>query len=334
MMTMSRRLPAWMARARDEWMSPMLRGISRARTLGLAAEMSFWLFLSLVPLAAVAGLIAARVATTRGAMTGGLLSTVPSAARNLIENEVQHVAAWHGSTVAPLAVAMFLWLAGSGIHSVFDALEVQAGTSRPWWRQRLLSLATCAALSTGVALLGLLAVGLGWLETLAGKAIPLAGFGASITGLALRAAGGVVVGVTMVAGLYRVGIPREARARIPIFPGATLAVLLVACLGWGYGVYVSTTGTGDAYQGSLAVIGVTLMTLWLFSVALLLGTELNKLIGNRRSGHSTASATGRSPSSGEIWPTSDASSCPQTSPTPPIEPSTGRSPLQHGSARP
>ena len=40
-----------------EWLDPILRGVDRARTLGLAAEMSFWLFLSLVPLAAVAGLL-------------------------------------------------------------------------------------------------------------------------------------------------------------------------------------------------------------------------------------------------------------------------------------
>ena len=48
---------AWVAQAR-EWLDPMWADIARARTLGLAAEMSFWLFLSLVPLAAVAGLAA------------------------------------------------------------------------------------------------------------------------------------------------------------------------------------------------------------------------------------------------------------------------------------
>ena len=326
--------PAWVVRAR-EWIDPMMRGISRARTLGLAAEMSFWLFLSLVPLAAVAGLVAARLAT-RGSLGAGLLSSVPPDVRKMIETEVHQVANWQGSTVAPLAVGMFLWLAASGVHAVFDALEVQAGTSRPWWKQRLLALATCAALSTGVALLGLLAVGVGWIETLAGKAVPLAGTGATVAGMLLRAVAGIAIGVAMVAGLYRVGIPRVARVRIPVLPGAMLAVFLIAGLGWGYRVYVSTTGTGDAYQGGLAVIGVTLMTLWLFSVALLLGAELNRLLAERRAASHPTSGAGAEPSPGarQSWPTSNASSYRPTSPTRPIGRSTGPSPSPDGSAHP
>ena len=86
----------------------------------------------------------------------------------------------------------------------------------------------------------------------------------------------------MIATLYRVGIPSEARRRTPILPGALLADGLLVALGWSYRFYVSHAGAGDAYQGSLAVIGVTLMTLWLFSVALLLGAELNKTLRDRR----------------------------------------------------
>ncbi len=323
----------WIARARV-WIDPMLRGVSRARTLGLAAEMSFWLFLSLVPLAAVAGLVAARVATARASLVGELLASVPPDARKMIEAQVQQVANWQGTTVAPVAVAMFLWLAASGVHSVFDALEVQAGVSRPWWKQRLLALAACAGLSAGVALLGLLAVGLGWMGALAGRAVPVAGVGATVAGVVLRTVASLGIGVGMVTGLYRVGIPREARARIPILPGAILAVVLTAGLGFGYRVYVSTTGTGDAYQGGLAVIGVTLMTLWLFSVALLLGAELNRVVAERRAPRGSARGPVAEPLSGakEPCPTSDVSSCPPTSPRRPTVRSTGPSPSPNDSA--
>ncbi len=327
--------PAWVARARA-WIDPMMRGVARARTLGLAAEMSFWLFLSLVPLAAVAGLIAARVAISRASLAGGLLSSVPPDVRKMIETEVHQVANWQGRTVAPLAVGTFLWLAASGVHAVFDALEVQAGTYRPWWKQRLLALATCAALSAGGALLGLLAVGVGWMEALAGKAVPLAGMGATVAGLLFRTTAGLAIGVGMVAGLYRVGIPRVARDRIPIVPGAVLAVLLIAGLGWGYRLYVLTAGTGDAYLGGLAVIGVTLMTLWLFSVALLLGAELNRVLSERREANREADGvtTGPLPGARQSWPTSNASSYRPTSPRRPTGPSNGPSPSPNGSARP
>lgn len=268
------------ARAR-EWLDPVLRGAIRARTIGLAAEMSFWLFLSLVPLAAVAGLAAARLATSRALMAGSFLSTVPPEVRTMIEGQVETVAHWNGK-VAPVALSVFVWLAANGVHAVFDALEVQSGTTRPWWKKRLLAMATCVGLSIGIAIVGLLAMGLDRVRALAGPAVPLAGAGASLANDLARLVTGSAVSVAMVVALYRVGIPREARHRTPILPGALLAVALLAGLGSGYRLYVSNMGVGDAYMGSLAVIGVTMMTLWLFSIAILLGAELNKVLRDRR----------------------------------------------------
>ena len=265
------------------WLDPVLRGVIRARTLGLAAEMSFWLFLSLVPLAAVAGLVAARLAMSRASMAGSFLATVPPEARRMVQSQVEVVAHWNGGRVAPVALAGFVWLASSGVHSVFDGLEVQSETTRPWWKRRLLAIATCVGLSVGVAILGLLAVGFDRVQALAGLNLPLAGAEASMAAVVARAVTGFVIAFGMVAALYRVGIPREARHPTPILPGALVAVALLAGLGSGYRLYVWRAGTGNAYLGSLAVIGVTMMTLWLFSIAILLGAELNKVIRDRLS---------------------------------------------------
>ncbi len=292
----AKRAIAW-ARA---WLDPILRGVIRARTVGLAAEMSFWLFLSLVPLAAVAGLVAARLATSRALMAGSFLSTAPPEARTLIKGQVETVAHWNGK-VAPVALSVFIWLASNGVHAVFDALEVQSGTTRPWWKKRLLAMATCAGLSIGIAMLGLLAVGLDRVQALAGRAVPLAGAGASLANDLARLVTGSAISVAMVVALYRVGIPREARHRTPILPGALLAAALLAGLGSGYRLYVSNMGVGDAYMGSLAVIGVTMMTLWLFSIAILLGAELNRVLRDRPA-RSPRSAAGAAPRSGEAGP--------------------------------
>ena len=312
----------------------MWEGIGRARTLGLAAEMSFWLFLSLVPLAGVAGLMAAKIAIQRAGAVGALLSSVPADARALLSAQVAQVAQGSGRRVAPLAIGMFVWLASSGVHSIFDALEVQAGVGRPWWKKRALAIGTCIGLSIGVAILGLLAVGLGWLEALAGRTVPHAPMEGTIAGFVARAAFGLAVAIGMVAALYRVGIPSEARRRVMVLPGTLLAVALIAALGWGYRVYVSATGTGDAYEGSLALIGITLMTLWLFSLALLLGAELNRVAAERRAGRCAVHddvAGGLGKVAGQ-WPNSDESSYRPTSPTPPRKPSTGPSPSPSASA--
>ncbi len=264
------------------WVVPMGRGISRARTHGLAAEMSFWLFLSLVPLAAVGGLVVARLVESGGPVADAFLAAVPPDAREVIRQPVERVAAWHGSTVAPIAVLTFVWIAATGVHAIFDGLEVQTGAARPWWKKQLLAVFMCMGLSVGVAGLALLVAGFDRIAALTGLAVPGQSPSPSPVYRSLRTVAAVAVGLGMVAAVYRVGVPREARARFPVWPGTLLAVALIGLLGWGYGVYLSTVGSGDAYMGGLAAVGVTLMTLWLFSVALLLGAQFNKVVGDRR----------------------------------------------------
>ncbi len=84
------------------------------------------------------------------------------------------------------------------------------------------------------------------------------------------------------AGLYVAGVPKSARKRIAVLPGALVAVVLEGLLGWGYTIYVQTSGTGSAYTGTLAVVGVTLMSLYLLAMAILVGVEAGILVGERR----------------------------------------------------
>jgi membrane protein len=264
-------------------MRAMLAGVRRARTLGLAAEMSFWLFLSLVPLAAFTGLVAARTAMAHDDwLTLSLFSAMPPLARDLLARQVALVATWH-SGVAPFAVAMFLWLASSGVHAVFDALEVQSGTSRPWWKTRLLALATCIGLSSGLAVIALLGTGLEWVERTLGVSLPWFALATEhgAAGSLVRRLAAIVVAVAMIAGLYRAGTCWSESPRIRVLPGSALAVGLTALLGRGYAFYIARAGAGDAYQAGLTVVGVTLMTLWLFCFALLLGVQLNRVLYER-----------------------------------------------------
>ena len=265
------------------WLKVLLGSISRARTFGLAAELAFWMFISLIPLAAVAGLIVARLAMADEHAALTMLHGVPPSMRELVGTQLAKVSAWNGGTVAPLAALTFVWLASSGVHSIFDALELETEScQRPWWKKRLYAIATCVALSLGVAILALLGTGLGWVERFAGKSFDVGANLHETLSLALRVGTGAVVAFGLVAGLYWVGLPASVRRRMPLVPGAIAAVFLMALLGWGYGFYISQVGSGDAYQAGLAVIGVTLMVLYLLSVALLTGAEINRVLGARR----------------------------------------------------
>jgi membrane protein len=269
-----------------QWVKLFLASLGRSRTFGLAGEMAFWLFLSLIPLAAVAGLVVAKVAATRTEVVGPLLGTLPPAVRELIAGELGKVSAWNGGAVAPIAALTFFWLASSGIHAVFDGLELETESApRPWWKKRALAVATSIALSIGVASVALLGAGIEWFQRLAQSTAAidtLPAFATSAASTVFRLALAAVIAIASVSGLYFVGLPRRARRRMPILPGAVLAVGLQAALGLGYGFYVRTLGDGGAYQAGLAVIGVTLMALYLFSSALLIGVELNQILGARR----------------------------------------------------
>jgi uncharacterized BrkB/YihY/UPF0761 family membrane protein len=125
----------------------------------------------------------------------------------------------------------------------------------------------------------------------------------------------------MLAGIYRVAVPYDGSPRPPALPGAILAVALNAALGWAYGWYVTRDRSASAYAAGLAVVGATLITLWLLSLAVLLGAEFNRILAER------LRAT-------EQWQRSGASSSQRTSRKLPTELSRGRSIWHRSSARP
>lgn len=274
------------------WAKDLLVRLDRTRTFGLAAETAFWLLLSLVPLAAVLGLVAARLSMGNWRDAAPLLSSLPAAARDLVGTELARLATWNGGTVGAGSAAMFLWLASTGVHSIFDSLELQVGSSRPWWKKRLLALAACVALSVAVALLAFLGPGLdratgslgAWLPSLRG----LGGPGSASRALRLAVSAAIVFGYTC--GLYRLGIPSTARRPMPIVPGAVVAMLLEIASGYVYALYLAEVGDGGAYVAGLAAIGVTMMGLYTFVAALLVGAAVNRQLGDAATPASVPSA--------------------------------------------
>ncbi|MGZ3454159.1 MAG: YihY/virulence factor BrkB family protein [Polyangiales bacterium] len=264
------------------WAKLLLESIDRSRMTGIAAELAFWLFLSLLPLAAVAGLVVARLAMHDVESTSALLASLPPGTRDLLTKELARVSAWNGGAVAPIAALTFVWLASSGVQSVFDGLErVAQAKPRPWLKKRLIAIATCVGLSIGVALLGFLGAGMRLVEKFAGK-LPFVDWVPDAVGSALRLAIAFAIAVGLVSGLYTVALPKSVRGHTPLVPGAIAAVLAQGVLGFGYGAYIHHAGDGGAYQAGLAVIGVTLMALYLLSIALLVGVEINVLVAGRR----------------------------------------------------
>jgi membrane protein len=251
--------------------------IDRTNTLGLAAQVAFWVFLALLPLAAVVGLVVSRFAIANAGVAASVTSSLPSASRALVADEMTRVANWNGGAVAPVAAVMFVWLASGGVPSVFDALELQVGVARPWWKKKLIALAMCVAISVGAAAIGFLTAGTAWIFHFIGRAVPPAVESTFSPVWAIaRFAMALVIAASVVSGIYWIGTPPSARRRAPILPGALFAAIFNALCGWGYGLYLSEAGVGEGYEAGLAVIGVTLTSLYLVAVGVLVGASLNQ----------------------------------------------------------
>lgn len=273
------------------WTVDLYRCMERGGTFALAAQTAFWLFLSLIPLAAVAGLIAARFSIGNWERLTPVVNALPSSTRDLVKSELLTVSRWNSGTVGLTSGIVFIWAASSGLHAIFDALEMETGAQRPWGTKRLLAVATCLMLSVAVAILAVIGPGLeGGLEWLSQYVPQLAMFHGEPTmpGRVLRIAVSAVLLFGYIGGFYWVGVPPEVRRGMPIIPGAIVAVVLEGALSLGYSLYVARMGVGAAYGTGLKIIALTMTALYFFSIALLTGAVVNRKLAAGRARRNSA----------------------------------------------
>lgn len=270
----------------------------------VAPAMAFHFFLSLLPLLVFGGWVIGALVRQRGAesILDPFLSSLPATTETIVEREAHRLGG--ADRLGPLAALGFLWIASGGAHGLMDAVEGVVGVPRrPWWKQRLIaavwvlaSLAAIAAASFAV---------IKWESafhdeddapsaTVSPVAVPSSTAGgtprshstaprvrrtmrmlesrAERTLALFFSLAGAIVGL---AGFYRLSVSHVKRVRRRVFPGAALAVGLWLVISWGFGLYVRTLTDYAVFYGSLAAVAVLLVWLWLASLAILVGAELN-----------------------------------------------------------
>jgi membrane protein len=280
----------------------------------MAPAMAFHFFLSLMPLLVFIGYVVGLVAQRKGvaAVLGMLLENLPATTEAVLEKEVSRLAA--ADQLGAIAAVGFLWIASGGTQGLMQAVERVVGAPRrAWWRQRLLALVWVLAtlVAFGIAALGIIQ----WDDVVhapddvAVTAVPAehapdevrqarTGAPAAVRPFApakrvrrlLRGGGerALAIGASLVAavgglaGFYQFSIAHSRRVRRRVVPGALLAMGLVIIVSWGFGLYVRTLASYTVYYGSLAAIAVLLVWLWLVSVAILVGAELNSQLEGLR----------------------------------------------------
>lgn len=280
----------------------------------VAPAMAFHFFLSLMPLLVFIGWVIGALVRRKGAdaVLAPFLESLPAATGSMIEREAHRLGG--ADRLGPLAAVGFLWIASGGTHGLMDAVEGVVGAPRrPWWKQRVLALAWVLASLAAISAASFAVVS--WSELFrSGDATQVAQVAPSsaavtssnapasaatssanakkktTTAIAARARRRVLKTDTdhtlalvlsiagAISGLgafYWVSVSHTKRLKRRVFPGAALAVGLWLVISWGFGLYVRTLSNYAVFYGSLAAVAVLLVWLWLTSLTILVGAELN-----------------------------------------------------------
>jgi membrane protein len=250
------------------------------RLLAVAAGVVFYGLLAFVPgitaLVSLYGLLADPRLINRHLSL--LVDIVPADVIRVVDNELQWVSSRSGANLGAAFVAslvLALWSANGGMKAVIDALNVvnQHRETRGFVRLN----ATALGLTLGGLLAAIAAVG-------AVIALPLvmavAGGGAGPTNAVLQLARWPALVLLILFGLsilYRFAPARPSPWRL-FSPGAMVAAVLWLGGSALLSVYLGRFADYDATYGSLgAAIGL-MMWMWMSSIVVLLGAELNSAI--------------------------------------------------------
>jgi membrane protein len=245
-----------------------------------AASLSYYFLFALFPtmlfLTALLGLLPVPELMDR--LLEYITRMLPGDAASLLIKTLAEVVKGARGSLVSIGVLAALWGAASGMVSIRTALNVAYGARdrRPWWRQRL----DAVALTVWFSLLTLLALLLLVFGERIGEAVAGAlGVGQAFTrtwNFARWPLGTMLAlfGITLV---YHFAPATPQRWRW-VTPGSAFALMGWLVASYGLRLYVGYFGNYNATYGSIG--GVILLMLWLYlsSLALLVGAEINSLI--------------------------------------------------------
>ena len=256
-----------------------------------AATMAFYFFLGMIPLLVFVGLLVGNVVQREGAeeLAAPLYRAMPRAASELLRHELYEIADAHSGSIAPLSIAGFLWLTTNGVHNLMDVFEILVKSQpRSWLRQRLIAVMWVAGtlVAIAVATWTLLFVN-GAATGLTAHHLPALFRGTSEFlaqgwkrfGILLVFVGMISVGLAI---FYRTSVRHPPGVQRKVWTGTFVALTLWTIVSWAFGTYVRTIAHYAVFYGSLATVAVILLWLYLTSLALVVGAEVNAILEGMR----------------------------------------------------
>ncbi len=268
-----------------EVLSNVIRRSGEHRLSGLSAEIAysaiFALFPAILTVVSAIGLLDLPESYVR-AFVHRTSAVVPDEALALIQSFIQTLRTSKNQGLFSLSFIASIWTASSVLGAAMAALDQIHPASqkrvRPFWKAKLVSL----SLSLGTFLLLVSALMLLIISdiTVRSLAYQSGSLAHSLIHLWHLLSLPIALGIVALAlgFIYRYGVT-DWRRGTPIMPGAILATLLWAILSGLLRLYVAHFGNYNQAYGAIGAVIILLLWLYLSAFAMLLGGELNMVVG-------------------------------------------------------
>ncbi len=264
------------------------RTVERAgkhRLAGLSAEMAYNAMLALFP--AILALLTAigifqPLKYTFQRLAGQVSEVAPIEALRLIQDFADDISTTRNTGLFSVSFAIALWVSSGALSAAMQALDqihqIPPEQTRPFWKAKLISL----GLTIGTMLLLIIASILVFISELVVRQIAQQNdfLEPSLLSVWRLLTWPLALGIisTAFTFVYRFG-PSQWSPGKPLVPGAVLAAVSWALLSSSFRLYVSRFGDYNRAYGAIGAVIILLLWLYMSSLVLLLGDELNVTVG-------------------------------------------------------
>jgi membrane protein len=260
-----------------------IKEISKDDVSGHAAELSYYFLLALFPallfMITLLGFMAGPGSELRNQLLAKMTLAMPGSAADVIDKTLTEINASASGLKAILSAVGALWAATGGIDAISKTLNIAYGLqeTRPWWKQKLVSLGLTVALSVLIILaLSVLAFG--------GR---IGEWGANLVGLGHTfaviwefaqwpiALGAMFLSFSM---MYYFAPNMKDPQWYWISPGAAVGVVIWVLASSAFSLYLRFFNSYSKTYGSLGAVIILMLWLYITGMSILIGGEANSEI--------------------------------------------------------
>lgn len=249
----------------------------------IAAQLTYYLILSFFPFLITLLQIIRFTPLNDMNVVEGLLTSFPLQTQELLSSILQDVLSASGSRLLSIGIIGAIWSASNGIMSLIKAVNraYDLSESRPYWKLKLLSI----VMTLGLILVILFALFVNVFENLIYNKYVVIHFPNSQVIFIIIQIVIVLISIVLILSLlYKFSPSIKKNVKITFkdsLPGGLFASIGILISSKAFSIYVDNFGNYSKVYGSIGGIIVLLIWLYLTSIIVILGAELNSIFMNR-----------------------------------------------------